>query len=131
MAEQINIPIPQTLYQRVRELARVRKSSVDDVLDSAITLAETTLSQATSEEAAMSREEAAYRMMHTELIAHYADEYVAIYQGQLVDHDRDELALLRRLDAQYPNEVVLMKQVRPLPEPELRFRSPRLVPNGS
>ena len=60
-------------------------------------------------------------------MALYAGEYVAIHQKQLIDHDRDELALLRRLDAQYPNDIVLMKQVRPLPEPELRFRSFRKV----
>ena len=32
MSEQVNISIPQTLYRRVRELARVRKRPVDDVL---------------------------------------------------------------------------------------------------
>ncbi len=131
MSEQVNISIPQTLYRRVRELARVRKRPVDDVLETAITLAEAALVPAVDEEAAMAQEELAYRAMHAELMARYAGEYVAIYQEQLVDRDRDELALLRRLDAQYPNEVVLMKQVRPLPEPELCFRSPRLVRNGS
>ena len=131
MAEQINIPIPQTLYRRVRKLARVHKTSVNDVLTSAITLAEAALVPSSNAETTMAREEAAYRMMHAKLMARYANEYVAIYQGELIDHDRDELALLRRLDNQYPNEVVLMKQVRSLPEPELRFRSPRLIPNHS
>ncbi|MCP4427344.1 MAG: hypothetical protein GY803_22890 [Chloroflexi bacterium] len=130
MAEQINISIPQTLYRRVRNLARARKRSVDDVLETAITLAEATLVPAADEEADMAQEEDAYEKMHTKLIARYTGEYVAIHQGRLIDHDRDELALLGRLDDQYPNEVVLMKQVRPLPEPELRFRSPRLVRNG-
>ena len=32
MAEQINVPIPQALYQRIRELARMRKQPVDNVL---------------------------------------------------------------------------------------------------
>ncbi|MCP4361069.1 MAG: hypothetical protein GY796_23930 [Chloroflexi bacterium] len=131
MAEQINISIPHTLYRRVRELARMQQRPVDDVLDTAVTLAEAAQIPAAGEETAMTQEEAAYRIMHNELMVRYAGEYVAIYQGQLIDHDQDELALLRRLDAQYPNEVVLMKQVRPLPEPELRFRSPRLVRNGS
>jgi hypothetical protein len=131
MAEQINISISQTLYRRVRELARRRKRPVDDVLEAAITLAEAALLPAADEEAAMAQEEAAYRAMHAELMAQYAGKYVAIHQGRLIDQDRDELALLRRLDAQYPDDVVLMKQVRPLPEPELRFRSPRLVGNAS
>ena len=79
----------------------------------------------------MAAEEAAYRNMHAELMARYAGQYVAIYGGRLIDHDPDELALLRRLDAHHPDNVVLMKRVRPLPEPELRVRSPRLVDNGS
>jgi hypothetical protein len=131
MAEQINISISQTLYRRVRELARLRKRPVDDVLEAAITLAEAALLPAADEEAAMAHEEAAYRAMHAELMAQYAGEYVAIHQGWLIDHDRDELALLRRLDAHYSDDVVLMKQVRLLPESELRFRSPRLVGNVS
>lgn len=131
MAEQINISISQTLYRRVRELARLRKRPVDDVLEAAITLAEAALLPAADEEAAMVQEEAAYRAMHAELMAQYAGEYAAIHQGRLIDHDRDELALLRRLDTHYPDDVVLMKQVRPLPESELRFRSPRLVGNVS
>jgi hypothetical protein len=80
--------------------------------------------------AAMAQEEAAYHTIHAELMAHHAGEYVAIYQGELIDHDQNEMALLHRLEAGYPDEVVLMKQVRPLPEPELRFRSPRLIRNG-
>jgi hypothetical protein len=75
----------------------------------------------------MDQETLAYRQMHLQLWAHYAGQYVAIYQGELVDHDADELALLHRVEANYGDEVVLLKQVRPLPEPELRFRSPHLI----
>jgi hypothetical protein len=79
-------------------------------------------------EQAMTQEEAAYENLHPELIQRYAGQYVAIWQEQLIDHDVDELVLLARIEGQYGNEVVLMKQVRPLPEPELRIRSPRLIP---
>jgi hypothetical protein len=65
--------------------------------------------------------------MHPELIEQYNGQYVAIWQGQLVGHDPDELALLRRIEADYGDEVVLLKQVRPLPEPILQMHSPRLV----
>lgn len=40
MAELVSISIPQPLYQRVRRLARVRKRPLDDVLESAVQLAE-------------------------------------------------------------------------------------------
>ncbi len=113
--------IPQTIYRRVRKLARNRNQSVDAVLEAGVTMVEASTGPLESEVEAM----------HPELMAHYAGQYVAIYQGQLIDHDQDEIALLSRLDDQYPDEVVLMKKVRPLPEPELRHRSPRLVRNGS
>lgn len=131
MVEQVTISIPQTLYRRARELARSRNQSVDAVLEAGVTLVEASTGPLESEVEAMRRERAAYQTMHPELMAQYAGQYVAVYQGQLIDHDQNEMALLRRLDDQYPDEVVLMKKVRPLPEPELRHRSPRLVRNGS
>ena len=80
-----------------------------------------------SDEQRMAREEAAYQTMYDELKTKYAGEYVAIFNGQLIDHDSDELALLRRLDAQYPDDIVLMRKVSAEPEPDLRMRSPRLI----
>jgi hypothetical protein len=74
----------------------------------------------------MSREIAAYENMHSELITTHDGEFVAVFDGKLIDHDPDELALMRRIDTRYPNEVVLLKRVRPMPERELRILSPRL-----
>lgn len=133
MLKQVTISIPQSLYQRVRELARSRNVPVDAVLETAVSLVEADPHpqaelQATT---AMAREEAAYRAQHETLLAHYAGQYVAIFQGQLIDHDSDELVLLRRLDADYPHDIVLMKRVESLPQPVLRFRSPRLLPRTS
>jgi hypothetical protein len=131
MIEQVTISIPQSLYRRARALARVRNQSVDAVLETGVALVEAASILPADEVEVMTQEEAAYELLHPELMAYYAGEFVAVYQGQLIDHDQDETALLRRLDAHYPNEVVLMKQVRPLPEPELHFRSPRFVTNGA
>jgi hypothetical protein len=50
---------------------------------------------------------------------------VAILNGQIIDHDPSEMALLQRLDDEHPNDLILMRRVEPLPEPELVFRSPR------
>lgn len=125
MIEQITISIPQTLYRRANELANKRKQPINDLLEAAIALAEAEMT--TTGQEAMAQEESAYQSMLSELVAHYDGQYVAIFQGQLIDHDADELALLRRLDAHYPDEIILMKQVRSDPLPELRMRSPRLV----
>jgi hypothetical protein len=79
------------------------------------------------EREAMEREMAAYLTMHRQLLAQFENQYVAIYGGQLVDHDSDQLALLDRRLKNYPNETVMITQVQTKPIRTLHFRSPRLV----
>lgn len=125
MKNQVRIMLPQPIYERAKQLADLRHQDVAELVADAIRLIDGTASP--GEEQAMANEEKAYQAMCQDLLAQYADEYVAIYQGRLIDHDADELALLKRLDAHYPDEVVLMKQVLAKPKPELHFRSPRLI----
>ena len=76
---------------------------------------------------AMSHEIAAYASQHKGLIKHYLNQYVAVYQGQVIDHDPDHSALFQRINTNYPEEIVLIRQVRlELPRP-LHIRSPRLT----
>jgi hypothetical protein len=44
----------------------------------------------------MQREAEAFQRMHAQLLEQYANEYVAIYQEKLIDHDEDQAALLNR-----------------------------------
>ncbi len=69
----------------------------------------------------------AYQSMHHYLWSQYPEQHVAIYNGRLVDHDEDGIALSRRIYARYPDEFVLIKKVEPQPKRTLRFRSPRFV----
>jgi hypothetical protein len=75
----------------------------------------------------MEQEMIAFRAMREALLANYEGQYVAVYQGQVVDHDPDELALVARIDEKYPDAVVLIKRVTPEPDRVLHFRSPRLI----
>ena len=45
---------------------------------------------------------------------------MAVYQGEVIDHDTDQLALVGRLDQTHPDEFVLVRQVTADPEPEYR-----------
>ena len=127
----ITVTIPQAVYQRAKRLAQQHNRPIDAIVAEALTLAEPLLAQQNIADARrekqMAEEEIAYQTMREDLLAKHAGEYVAIYRGQLIDHDQDEIALLRRLDAKYPNEVVLMRQVTAESEPILHFRSPRFV----
>ncbi len=73
----------------------------------------------------MQHESDAFRHMHADLLARYPNEYVAIHQGQLVDHDADQLALLARIEDRYPDVPVLIRQVLAEPDEIFTFRSPR------
>lgn len=127
MTTNVTLTIPQSLYRRAEQLAWQRNKAVVDVLDEAVTLAESELGELTVEEAAMEQEGFAYLQLHPQLISEHEDAFVAIFHGQLTDVDKDEVALLRRVKAKYPHETVLIKQVKPLPEKVLHFRSPRFV----
>ncbi|HFE66958.1 MAG TPA: hypothetical protein ENJ93_06820 [Chloroflexi bacterium] len=130
MAEQINISIPQTLYRRVRELARARKRPVDDVLvevlDQALPPGDEP--EITDEDVAVEREMQAYIALHPMLKEKYLGQHVAIFGGQLIDVDADYGALYERIDVQYPDQFVWLATVEEDPMPTLVFRSPRLEP---
>ena len=74
----------------------------------------------------MDREIAAFEAMQTGLVATYPEQYVATFQGALVDHDVDKAQLLARIGQSHPDDVVLIRQVRHTPRPPFRLRSPRL-----
>lgn len=74
----------------------------------------------------MDKEIAAFEAMQVALLAQYLGQYVAIFQGKVVDHDADKASLLDRLAQSYPQEVVLVRHVRRTPRPPFRLRSPRL-----
>ena len=55
----------------------------------------------------------------------YDGEYVAIHNGQIVDHDSDLRTLHLRIFEQFGHKPVLLKQVISKPEHDLTFRNPR------
>jgi len=75
----------------------------------------------------LARETEAFRAMHSQLLQKYAGEYIALHHGQLIDHDVDQFALYLRVDEQYPDEIILIKQVCAEVEEVYTIRSPRLT----
>jgi hypothetical protein len=62
------------------------------------------------------REVAAYEAMWPELLKTHKGKWVAIHQGQLVDEDDDDHALLNRIWAKYGyDEPILVTQVLETP----------------
>ena len=73
----------------------------------------------------------AFNAQHTKLQARYSGQYVAIHNGQVIDHDSDLRTLHLRVYEQLGRTPVLLKRVTEEPERELVFRSPRLEKNGT
>lgn len=71
------------------------------------------------------REMEAYRTLHAELKQRFSGEYVAIHDGELVDHDADRRVLSRRVRQKYGNAAVLITPVEEKPEREFLILSPR------
>lgn len=67
----------------------------------------------------------AFNQQYDKLLAKYPDQYVAIHNGQVIDHDSDLRTLHLRAFNQLGHVPVLLKQVTSEPDQELVFRSPR------
>ncbi len=59
------------------------------------------------------------------LLAQYRGEYIAMYQGKVIDHDQSLWAMHRRVFETLGRVVVLMKKVSEEPERVITMRSPR------
>ena len=77
------------------------------------------------EQEKMQQEIAAYHDLHPELLKNFPGQYVAVHQGQVVDHDMEQLALYLRIRQHYPGEIVLIRQVPPEAEKSWTMRSPK------
>ncbi|MFT5196661.1 MAG: hypothetical protein ACI9EW_001722 [Cellvibrionaceae bacterium] len=78
-------------------------------------------------ELAMWREESAYLDQHEELKANYLGEYIAMKDGQFIDHDSNLTTLHKRVKKVSPNQFVLVTLVEQEPATIYRIRSPRLA----
>ena len=74
------------------------------------------------ERRAIQKETRAFWDMHSELLQTYAGQHVAMYQGQVVDHEVDASRLEKRVRERFGPLPVLIAPVRPGPRRDLRWR---------
>lgn len=129
MGKQVLLTIPDEIYEQAERLAVARDRNLVEVLVEAIDLGPELTDMALPEEPdeTIEREKAAYFRLHAELWQKYPGEHVAVYGGELVDHDTDGVALSLRIYERFPGEFVLIRQVEPEPDQVLYFRSPRFA----
>jgi len=76
-------------------------------------------------EARISTEATAWHARSDTDRAAYAEEYVAVLKGQVVDHDADQRALAIRIHRRYPNTPVLITEAAARQPREFLILSPR------
>lgn len=74
----------------------------------------------------IAQEAKAYRRLHPELLRTMPGQFVAVHNGQVVDHDSDQMAVFRRVEEAYEGQPVLIRQVRLEIEQTIEVLSPRL-----
>ena len=124
---EITLAVSDPVYQQAAQLAQRTNRPVEEVLAD-------TLEQAFSPfgvdacRPIMQQEEAAFEAMRATLWEQFPNQYVALHQGQVIDHDSDQVLLVQRVRQKIPRQqVVLFRQVTAVEPPPLRFRSPRFL----
>lgn len=128
MTRQVTLDISDTVYRQAQLLAEATNRPLQDVLAESIVLPDQQMTASRLEaDPAIAQETAAFLEMHSQLLETFAGQYVAIYQGELVDNAPDFATLFTRVARRYLGEFVLIRQVTTEPEPIYRFRSPRFT----
>lgn len=123
----VMIDVPEPVYEQATEIAASTRRGVGEVLQEIFVRSFPPMYDGGEEADAMDCEVAAYEAQHAELWEKYPNQFVAIYEGQVIDSDTDEWHLLARLEESHPDDVVLVRQVKPELPGDIVFRSPRFV----
>jgi len=111
--------LPQDLAESLASAADQMETSVEAVIQEAIRQY-----LATRRRKQLEQEIAAYEAMHARLWQAMPGMWVAIHGGELVDQDRDRVALYRRIRDRFGRIPVLMREVKAEAVEEIWLRTP-------
>jgi hypothetical protein len=94
------------LIERIRHVARETNRDTTQVVEAAVQAYLDPLDRDKIHE-----EAEAFWAMQADLIARYPGEYVAVHQGQVVDHDPDVVRLEQRVEEQWGQSAILIAPV--------------------
>lgn len=117
----LTVTLKPDVARQVEELTRSGQADAETLVDQALRayLAQRRQEEIRAEMEAFDRQRAA-------LLARHKGQYVAMYGGQVVDHDPNLRALHLRVFERFGHAPVLLRQVLEEPEREIVFRSPRV-----
>ncbi|MEZ4861606.1 MAG: DUF5678 domain-containing protein [Caldilineaceae bacterium] len=119
--EAATLTIPEPTISSLHKVADALGESAEILADRAI---QQFLRQIAANK--IEREEQYFQDQYEQLLRGYPDQYIAMHDGQVIDHDPDELSLYLRIRQQYPLIGILIKRVTSEREEVWTIRSPRL-----
>jgi len=119
------IAVESKLYRRVEEAAREHKVSIGEILANAIQRYLWELDRRK-----ISQESTIYRQQHAELKAQYPGQYIAMRDGQVVDHDTDFQTLRQRVRQRFGRTPVMITLVEDVAERPLVRHGFRMESTG-
>lgn len=127
----MQVSLSEPTFERLRRVAKQKKTGVSDLLNQVVEnyLANEPVvePQPDARLRQIEREQRAYEAQHPALLKQYAGQYIAMREGQVVDHDAERSALGRRIRARFGQETLLITPVLAHAQREIRVRSPHLV----
>ena len=105
------VAVEPQLYSRVEEAALEHQVSIDEILATAFRLYLWELDRRQ-----ISEESTIYRQRFAELKAQYLGQYIAMHNGQVVDHDADFQALRQRIRQRFGRTPVMITLVEDVAE---------------
>jgi len=111
---------PKTLAD-VAEMAVQYGLEADELVENALKIYRRRL-----EEIKIETEKQQFLVQHDRLKEIYPGQFIAMHQGQVIDHDQEFEPLHRRIRQKYGREAILIRQVEAEPDRPLMMRSPRI-----
>ncbi len=123
-AAMTTVTLPDRIEKQLEQLAAAQGVSVEELTQHLLREQLRTFRRR-----ALSEEMTAFCAQYSRLIKEFPGQYVAVYQGKVIDHDPDGGTLHRRIYKSYGDLPVLIVQVRPsTPEQEFTRLAHHLEP---
>jgi hypothetical protein len=122
---EITITLDETTYTLISNEAKVKQLKIEEMIAEAAR--EKYNPWEMDGDDPMEAEFEAYVQMHSDLYRLYANQWVAIHEGQLIEHDIDINALESRLALSHPDAIIYVDKVTPQIVREIVVRSPRFL----
>ena len=127
MTTQVLLSVPDDVYERVAAAANALNQPVQEILNDAIVWDAAAIADVPQMSKQEKKEEEAFVRLHPQLRNLYPDQFVAIYNEEVVDHDIRFGTLHDRISEKYGDEFVLISAVEETPDEPLYVSSFRFV----